>query len=793
VAVIAGRRVDLLPVLLGIMLQGAAYVPIDPQFPEDRKRYILDAAKVAVVLTDQPIDGKAQAMRVSISDAVSTPTDQWQHTEVPISAAAYVLFTSGSTGKPKGIAVSHASVLNLLTHFSDMLSPDLRIFSTTTISFDISVLELFAPLLGGGSVTLCSDDGLMDVEVMGRELAASGATVMQATPTQWQMMLDAGLVFQLEWKLCGGEALQSELARQLAKRPGRLLNVYGPTETTIWSTCAEIGADCRGTTIGRPIANTSVHVLDNDLRPVPVGADGELFIGGEGVAYGYLGSCRQTAERFLPDPYSSRQGARFFRTGDVVRVNYDGDLVFVGRNDQQVKVRGYRIELEEIERALAGHPDVDRAFVQAIPSEAGSSSLAAFVTLHPQVAGQSEEAILLKVRDALSERLPGYMIPASFAVLDRIPKTLNGKTDRSALANHGRQVRMAVTTERVEPATETEQRLLAIWRSVLGNEDIGSTDDFFRVGGHSLLALRVVLKARKEFGVDLPVASLLTAPTVRELARLLGQDDDQLSAYAPIPMNDRRNGTPLSLFHAMGGHVYCYTHLARAMGRPVLGFKTDDADLNPSLEETAQKYVTLIKQQQPVGPYFVGGWCMGASVAVEVARQLEAQGETVAKVFLISASLLEPVPERLVVDDTALMIEVFGGSVPMTLETVRSQGTLRQQMAYIIEQATSAGALRPDVQDLNGAMSLLDIYRNNARALFEHPHLPCKAPLVLLRTQAEMLCDTEARDLGWGRVAEGGLEIVFLEGNHYTLLGEEHSPALARAIEAKMNETQAKE
>jgi amino acid adenylation domain-containing protein len=529
VAVCLERGAALIPALLAVLKTGAAYVPLDPAYPADRLAYMLEDAGAAVLLTQ---DALADALPAGNAAVVRVDGDRDQIDGADASAfdggveaenAAYVIYTSGSTGRPKGVVVRHGGLSNFLG--SMRVQPGLdagdTLLALTTLSFDIAALELYLPLTVGARVVVASRETAADGAALGRALAAHGATVLQATPATWRMLLDAG------WRpagglkgLCGGEALPAALADALRERGVELWNLYGPTEVTVWATLARVEGGAID--IGRPIGNTRAYVLDEGFRPLPAGIPGELYLGGVQLARGYLGRPSLTAERFVPDPVGPEAGGRLYRTGDRARWRADGTLEYLGRVDFQVKVRGHRVELGEIESLLAAHDGVAQA-VAAVRED----RLVAYVTA---AAGEAPSAA--ELRRHLEARLPAYMVPAAFVALERLPLTPNGKVDRRALPA---PEFASAAREYVAPRTATETLLAEIWTSLLPVDRVGAEDDFFALGGHSLLATRMMARVREAFGVELPLRALFEAPTLAGLAwRVAGARGDQLPPVTPV-------------------------------------------------------------------------------------------------------------------------------------------------------------------------------------------------------------------------------------------------------------------
>jgi amino acid adenylation domain-containing protein len=503
------RSEHMVAALLAILKTGAAYVPLDPYYPRDRIAYILEDAGVAALVTDevQRRDAETLHAHVVVCDHDLSPLAA-AGTRLPTAAdVAYVIYTSGSTGKPKGVAVTHRNVVNFL--HSMAASPGIEendaLLAVTTLSFDISILELFLPLSKGATVYVASRDEAMDGVSLAELIGTQGITTMQATPATWEMLLASGWRGSRKLRvLCGGEAFPRKLANELAGLVSEVWNMYGPTETTIWSSIAKVEQGEGLVPIGSPIANTTLYVLDKNLDLVPIGAVGELHIGGAGVSAGYLNREDLTRERFVPDPYSDDPDARLYKTGDLVRYRVDGMLECLGRLDNQVKIRGFRIELGEIEAALQAHEQVSQAVVTAARGsrqEEGLDSLVAHYVLREPHATTSRE-----LRAYLRASLPAYMIPQHYNELEDFPLTPNNKVDRLALA------RYKAPSEHVEvpaPETESELYLAGVWREILGVDQVGRHDLFFEIGGHSLLAAQMVARVQNEKGVRIPLRAVI--------------------------------------------------------------------------------------------------------------------------------------------------------------------------------------------------------------------------------------------------------------------------------------------
>jgi amino acid adenylation domain-containing protein len=544
VGICVERSVEMMVGLLGILKAGGTYVPLDPQFPAERLAFMMADSQFPVLLTQQHLtealpSATGQVVyldRESEREAVAQQGTANPETSVGAENLAYMIYTSGSTGTPKGVQIPHRAVVNLLQTMANRpgLSSSDVLLAVTTLSFDIAALELFLPLLVGARLVVASRETASDGAQLIKRLEETGATALQATPATWRMLEESGWEESAGLKVwCGGEALLPELGNRLRTRSGEVWNLYGPTETTIWSSVYQIQEEVEATgqsvSIGRPVANTQIYLLDGELRPAPVGVAAELYIGGEGLARGYLGRAELTAERFIPNPFGA-EGERLYRTGDVARYRNAGEIEYVGRIDNQVKVRGYRIEVGEIEVALSEHEAVRQAVVAARASEGGEKRLVAYV-----VAATDEGVSSSELQQYLKSRLPAYMVPNVFVQLEALPLTANGKVDRRALPapTGGRE---ELGGEYVAPRTATEEVLAGIWAVVLHSEQVGVHDNFFELGGHSLLATQVMSRVREALGVEMPLRQLFEQPTVAGLAGVIDELKQAAGGMVAPPM-----------------------------------------------------------------------------------------------------------------------------------------------------------------------------------------------------------------------------------------------------------------
>jgi enterobactin synthetase component F len=647
VAVALPRSEELLIALLAIMRTGAAYLPIDLDSPIERQALVLeDASPIALIAKPQMqarfARGGFSLLQPEHPDAPLSRTAQEPDLSAP-EGTAYVLYTSGSTGRPKGVEITHRNLCNFLQGMQRqlMLTASDRFLAVTTVIFDIAALELYLPLTVGACVVMASNKSVHHPPVLARLIQKSGVTHVQATPSLWRILL-ASSETRLDdvHAMVGGEALSADLAARLKSMAARVTQFYGPTETTIWSTAYELGEiGANPPPIGRPILNTQIYVLDEDRQPVLTGAIGELYIGGAGVAKGYLHRPKLTEERFLANPFAD-DGSRMYRTGDLVRWSDDGLLEFIGRADDQVKINGHRVELGEIESLLLQHNKVAEAAVAAHRDGDGTISLAGYVVVSN---GALVDIDMLRV--FLADRLPHYMMPANFMVLDAMPLTPNGKLDRKALPMPQRTSRNVYA----DPITPTEKKLAELWQQILGVERVGLHDNFFELGGDSLNVAEMVAQFSAHFEIELPLGSLFEAPTIADLAvlveRLSSADIDPLAVMLPLRIVAKATRRPLFCIHPMTGVSLGFSGLLRHLDPTMQVYGLQSRGLNggailpASIEEIATDYLHQIRRIQPEGPYRLIGRSLGGLIGHSIAEQMQAQNLQVELLAMLDSSL----------------------------------------------------------------------------------------------------------------------------------------------------------
>src|SRR6478672_5993336 len=684
------RSLAMLVGLLGILKAGGAYLPLDPDYPPERLAFMLADAGAPVLLTRTALRAHLPAhdVRVVCLDA-DWPAIARQPATAPAAGVlpqhpAYVIYTSGSTGTPKGVAVTHGGLVNhmMWMRVDYPVDDNDAVLCRTAISFDAAGWEIWLPLLSGATLCMAPSQLIHDPGQFSRYVKHHGITIAQFVPSLLVPMLVAGtpdLGRSLRRVFSGGEPLASSIARDvIAAWNVPLVNLYGPTETTIQITSHSVNdtdLSHSAAPIGRPIWNTRVYVLDGGLEPVPAGVSGELYIAGSGLARGYVGRAGLTAERFVADPFGAA-GSRMYRTGDLACWRGDGVLEFLGRADAQVKVRGFRIEPGEIEAALVGHGDVAQAAVIAREDGPGGKRLVGYVVAAG--AAVPDAAVL---RAHLGQRLPEHMVPSAFVVLDRLPLTPNGKLDRRALP----APEQPVGAVRRVPRTPQEEILCALFAEVLGLERVGIDDNFFALGGDSIMSIQLVSRIRSTLDVELAIRSLFEAPTVEALVqRLNGNQPDRSPLEVLLPLRASGSLPPLFCIHPGGGLSWSYSGLMRHLpsDRPIYGLQArgiSHPETSPrTLEEMAADYVTFVRHVQPTGPYHLLGWSFGGLVAHAMATHLQDHGETVVLLALLDcypvAGQSHPQNETELDDETLLANQLkalgyYSGDAPLQVSS----------------------------------------------------------------------------------------------------------------------------
>jgi amino acid adenylation domain-containing protein len=796
VGILMDRSVEMVVALLAVLKAGAGYVPLDPAYPRQRLRWMLEDSAVAVLLTESKYDETLLQHGVRIvcmdTDSAAIAQHSSQQLDVGVTAnnLAYVIYTSGSTGRPKGVAIEHQSVVALIHWAHKCFSSDqlAGVLASTSICFDLSVFELFGPLCAGGTVILA--DNVLALPLLS---AASEVTLINTVPSAFAELLRSDYVPETVRTInLAGEALSQKLAQAVQQQGSvsALYNLYGPTEDTTYSTCSLVPLESdRAPTIGRPIANTKAHVLDRHLHLVPMGIIGDLYLSGDGLARGYLNRPILTSEKFIPNPFDHNGGGRLYKTGDLGRYRSDGELEYIGRTDHQVKIRGYRIELAEIEAVLAQHPAIREAVVISRENDTGEKSLLACLVTRKDIAVPN----IRELRDYLKQQLAEYMVPTSFSFIDKLPLSPNGKVNRDAL-DQGPVIAPPLETRCVPARDFIELRLLRIWEEVLSIRPISVTDNFFEIGGHSLLALRVVSVIAKQFGRNLSLTSFFQAATIEQLASLLRRRNDQVEQKSLVEIQSLGFKRPFFCIHPASGNVLCYLDLARHLDpdRPFYSFKSKGLDeLEPPISDIAtmaNRYIEELLKVQPEGFYLLGGYSMGGIVAFEMAQQLQARGKSVRLLALLDTQAPDRETKLQLEDHDGLMIS-FARELGLSFESLTlssdrlSNPNLDEKLTYVLAAATRQRLLPADIEQ-EQIRRLWQVFYTNARA--RQNYIPQVYPgrLTLFNARDGRPGNSGDSSNGWNQVAAGGIDIKELPGDHYSMVREPHVRSLSELLNA---------
>jgi aspartate racemase len=784
VGVCLRRSLELPVALLAVLKAGAACLPLDPAYPKERLTYMLDDSQTPLVLTQPGLlsevtDFNAQVINLDPDwkEFAAESRDNVASGTKPENLA-YVIYTSGSTGKPRGVLLSHAGLVNhniAATKLFGFSTSD-RMAQFASISFDIAVEEIFPTWMSGGSLIVREENASLAVGDFLRWVDENRVTALDLPTAYWHELVrelsESALKLPKSLRLIivGGEKASSAMLTEWRKLAGprvRWVNTYGPTETSVIVTSYEPkdGEEIPAVLpIGRPIANTRIYILGKNLQPLPVGVAGDLYVSGPGLARGYLNRPDITAEKFVEDPFRSEPGSRMYKTGDLARYLPSGEIEFAGRTDDQVKIRGYRVELEEIESVLGAHPGVHETVVMARENSSGEKSLVAYlVPSREQVPTASE------LRTFLKQKLPHYMVPSAVVLLETMPKTPNGKTDKRALPAPI-AADFAETQEYVAPTNELETRLATIWETVLEKKPVGIRDNFFELGGHSLLAARLMHRIEQQLGERLPLAALLQAPTIEQLAKLLNHDEAGAAWSLMVPLQPEGSKPPFFCVHGVGGNVVGFRDLAKHLGndQPFYGIQPQGLDGKQecltSVPEMAESYIKEIKRVQPHGPYHIGGYSFGGLVAYEMAQILHARGEEVS--FL---ALFDTYPGK--VEGRAAALKNLK-SLP-----------LKQQVSFLVKKGTFVMmTLRKRLELQMLPRALRNVRQACSRAAGNYDVHPYQGRVTLFRVREKSIGSVNDPYAIWWRVASDGVDLREISGDHLSLLKEPQVRLLAEQL-----------
>lgn len=800
IAVAIDRSISLVLCLLGLVKAGAAYVPIDPHLPTDRVNFILDNSGAKLLCTVQKYSEQYAGITDKILfDNVLLNSHSQPHSEPDVeydgNELAYILYTSGSTGQPKGVAIERHSLLNFLLSMQKEpgINQDDILLNITTISFDIAELELFLPLICGAQIVIVDNEVAKDGRALLEIIKTEQISIVQATPFTWRMILQSGWNKPLPIKaFCGGEALPKDLADKLLEKCTELWNMYGPTETTIYCTIKKILPKEDLITIGKPIDNTQVYILDKEQHQVPAGEEGEIYIGGEGIARGYVGRPDLTGERFIDDTFSG-SGGKIYKTGDWGKMLDNGEVQYLGRIDHQIKIRGYRIETEEIEYQLKNQRDIKDALIILHEDRLGNKQLVAYIIAKGYFTPYQRDKKIGKWKNNLKNKLPDYMVPSVFILIPRMPLMPNGKLDRKKLPI---PTTKPLSRSNKKPSTETEKKITQIILNNTDFEHIGINDNFIDLGIDSLIALTIIVGIEEQFHKRLPLTILVHYPSVKLLAQFIDSASD--SPYNSL-INLKTGGdkVPLYLVHGIGLNLFNFNSIIEHMdaNQPVFGLRAAGLDGNEapleSIETIAAYYNQEILSHDPIGPYAIAGYSMGGIIAYEMAIQLKEAGKKVEMLAMIDTNVQEsfqaPINNLLRKAERQIDKLIFRvGSFykhPVSNIDYLSQ-TFGQQIKAFLTRAGFRSKYAPS--ELPTYMQY--VVEKLEAACANYVIQPYNLKIDLIKAEQRFYYVDDPKYLGWGNYALDGITIYEVPGDHEEVFSSPNDMILAETLQKRLNE-----
>jgi amino acid adenylation domain-containing protein len=819
------RSIQMITALLGVLKAGGAYLPLDPKYPPNRLKYIIEDAKPRIILNDKnqyslPVSGEEVLDILNLENEIAKEPDTNPDLKIASTQLAYCIYTSGSTGTPKGVLIEHHSLANFLKSAKvdyTFTSSD-RILQFASLNFDTSIEEIFPPLISGAALVLRQDDMTDSMQRFLQESAHHRISILDLPTAFWHELViyleesKEILPDSLRLIIIGGERVSPDLINtwhRLNQKHVRLDNTYGLTECTCVSTRCELTPEerrkyaGREVTIGKAIANTNLYILDDKLNPVAERSAGELFIGGDNLARGYLNLPDLTHERFLGDPFFS-SGKRMYKTGDLILRRSDGTLEYLGRNDDQIKIWGFRIEPGEIESAILEKKTVKQVIVIKKADLSGNDHLVAYLKTQSGIRISN-----IELWNFLAEKLPAHMIPDYFFFVDAFPLTPNQKIDKKSLPEP--DWNKVTKIKAVPPSTEAEIMLLKIWEEALGRKGFGIDDDFFDLGGNSILAARMATALERKTQQPIPMAVLVETQTIRGLAKSLTDRGWERDWQSIVPMKDKGTKPPLFLVHAMWGDILSYRRLVNHMedkNQPVYGIRAIGFDGKTApftnLKAMAAFYVQEIKKIYPAGPYYLGGYSFGGTVAYEMAQQLVADGDRVAVLAMFDTVLLNSLPAKLM--PTGL--EKFRNEFIRSLLVIRkwfriSSDQKTERLSDVVKafrdrikakltgkRFISPGEIEGEERKAAMPESHRIVHEANAAADKSYIAKPYPGKVTLFNARERQWSDLINPLPIWKKMALGGVESINVPGKHYSILDEPNAAGLAEALESVLQENQ---
>lgn len=798
------RSIEMVVAILATMKSGAAYIPVDPDFPQERITYMIENSRSKSIITSSSVKEK-----MKIDGDFILMDDGWQNrltgevTNPKVQKdpyqLAYIIYTSGSTGLPKGVQIQHRSFVNLLWSFKKDItfSESDNLLAITTVSFDIAGLELFLPLINGAKLVIASKDDGVNPTKLKEYFETKNISTFQATPATFKMLQSADWNPDKQLKLLvGGEAVSTDLAHYLTSVCNNVWNVYGPTETTIWSTCYKIPktefTDSGTTLIGKPIDNTSIYILDEFYKIKPINTEGDLFISGEGLSPGYFGQPDLTDDRFIYAQLSNDEITRIYKTGDKGKILPDGNIEYTGRSDFQVKIRGYRIELGEIEAIIRQHTSIADAVVHVKNNKQNDKILVAYF-----ISDKDDSIIIEQLKELITEKLPVYMMPSSFVKVEKFPLTANGKIDRKALPEPEIVVKDTSVddsrNEILQQQTSTEESLVDIWKEILNLSHVGIKDNFFELGGHSLIGVQLFIEIEKRLGVKLNLQSLFKSPTIESLAKIIDKEESTIEWKPLVALQPNGTRTPLFCVHMHNGNIYRWKVLEKYLpsDQPIYAIQPRALDETQepqrNIVDMAKYYVEVIREVQSHGPYNLAGLCFGGMVVFEMALQLQALGEKVELAAMVNtyAPLQNQSYYRLRKEVEGFMKLDIGDKLNYAIQKNLNIGKkLKNKALNIFNKSTTQQVVSDPIQE--------DIRFIHTLALMNYqPKQQYNGNLFVIKTGGPVE-DPEFYDntLGWQRLVNGKVEMMQVEdSNNDTIIENNlYNSQLAQFIKNKLDQ-----
>jgi len=798
VAVAMDRSIHMAICLLAIMKAGATYLPIDPNLPIERIAYLLEdsSAKKLIVSKKYQQLLSNYPNQIVFEDAWLSRTD-YPEDFLPVDTGdddlIYIIYTSGSTGHPKGVGVSHKGVINLLQYRQHTPGIDANdnVLGLTTMSFDIAQEELYLPLISGALLTIVDMEITRDGSALLEIVKNQQITLMQATPYIWQMMLESGWDTPLPIKaFCGGEAMTNELAGKLLGRCREVWNMYGPTETTICTTVKKITDSKEAITIGKPIDNAGVYILDEHLNKVMPGAEGELYICGVGVTKGYINRKELTAEKFIDDKFSAIAGKKMYKTGDLGRLLKNGEIQFIGRKDNQIKLRGYRIEKEEIEYQLKQQENIKDALVTVYEDSVKNARLVAYLTLKaPLKDSNSLTNFINNCRNELKKVLPEHMVPANFEVLPEIPLLPSGKVDIKMLPKPNIQDN---STTFVAPGSVLERMLAEIWEENIGIKNIGITDDFFELGGTSMIAVKTKIQIEKVTHKRLSPSILFKYPTIQQLALALADFTEEVYKSL-VPIQPEGSKVPLYIVHGIGLNVLNFRNLAADLGpdQPIYGLQgvslSEQQESLDTIEKTAAFYNKEIIKQNPTGPYVIAGYSIGGVIAYEMVKQLKAADKDVKLLIMFDTAIQIPTHQYPLLKK--IWVKGLRQFPKLKFRILSFLNKPKENVAYI--KAIYGKKFAKGFYQKHETYGLPDYMQQTIfrlkDAFDQYVIVPYDVKIDLFSGKKLYYLD-DPKFLGWRKYALQGINVYPVSSNHDTMFNVPYHQELANLLQQRLDE-----